>query len=268
MQPEPATARSRVDIIIRAKDGHELTTACVNSIRDNTPSGTYRLIISDDGSQEPVGITDALLIRSPVSNGAVTATNYGLAISLLSDDPYVIVLDNDTRVPTGDTRWLERFVDEMDRRGPNCAALGATTNFANPPQHILHAPETYTTDWKDEHKGSSGKKDPYPAIWFISFCVMLRKDAVRRAGFWDERYNPGNWEDTDYAIALRSLGYDIHVAQTVYIHHEGHKTFSDKLKTLLEVNREKFAEKWGIGRLWDMGVVSDREVYSVVSGND
>jgi len=92
---------------------------------------------------------------------------------------------------------------------------------------------------------------------------MLRKDAVRRVGFWDERYNPGNYEDTDYAMQLRRAGYDIRVARSVYIHHHGHKTFSDKLKNLLQENHIKFVQKWGPGALVDAGMINAKEAVEI-----
>lgn len=254
-----------VDIIVRARNGHELTAACVDSIRENTPRESYRLILVDDGSVPPYLATDGdVLVRHPESYGAVSATNSGLAQSLLySDSEYVVVMDNDTRVPAGDTDWLERFVSEMEQYGPGCAAVGATSSFVNQPQHILYLPSTYTADWEDGDKG--GVKTLPGAIWFVSFCVLLRKDAIRAVGLWDERYNPGNWEDTDYAVQLRVAGYTVNVARSVYIHHRGHQTFGDQIRKLLETNKAKFIEKWGAGRLYDLGLMSGQDLAKIAS---
>jgi len=251
---------SPVDIVIRAKNGHALTADCIRSIKQTTPEGTYRIILVDDGS-EPVYVQlgQDYTVRSDVSRGAVTATNLGLQVSLSLPGEFVAVFDNDTRVPLGDSTWLERWVKEIQAH-PDTAACGATTNYANPPQHILAAPQTYTADWNDEKTGKWGIKDNPPVVWFISCAVLLRKDIVRRLGLWDERFNPGNWEDTDYAMRVRDAGYAIRVAQSVYIHHDGHKTFSDDLQRLLAVNGQKFREKWGLGKLYDMGVVQKAEL--------
>jgi len=247
-----------IDIIVRAKDGHELTRSCLDSILRETPEGAYRLIYVDDGSENveeaaSLGAMADTYIRHARCRGAVSASNSGLAASLLLDGEYVIVMDNDTEIPSGDKGWLERFVAEMERY-PDTGAVGATTNYANPPQHILACPQSYTANWE------KGTKENEPVVWFISFCVMLRKSAVRQVGWWDERYNPGNWEDTDYAMALRLSGWKIRVARSVYVHHHGHKTFGDRLQKLLLDNRKKFLEKWGPGRCWDMGLMPTEDV--------
>jgi len=254
------TVASKVDIVIRAKNGHALTADCILSIKSNTPPGSYRIILVDDGS-DPIypQMDQDYTVRSDVSSGAVTATNLGLQIALALDGDSVVIFDNDTRVPDGDTTWLERWVTALNEQ-PDTACVGATTNYANPPQHILACPQTYTADWQDDKAGKWGVKDGPAVVWFISCAVLFRKDVIRRLGLWDERFNPGNWEDTDYAMRVRDAGYAIRVAQSVYIHHEGHKTFSDDLQRLLVVNGQKFRAKWGLGKLYDMGIVQKAEL--------
>ena len=246
------------DIVIRAKGGQDRTATAIRSIRENTPAGTYRLVLVDDGSDPPLECDADVLVRYTPNRGAVTATNIGLAISLLSDESkYVVVMDNDIRVPEGDTGWLERFVAEIEEF-PGTGAIGATTGFANPPQHILAVPVTYLADWHDKNRDRRGSAENPEIAPLVSFCCMMPKDVVRRVGLWDERYNPGNYEDTDYAMTLRARGYAVRVARSVYIHHDGHKTFGDGLSEMLKTNGQKFIEKWGPGRLADMGYISSQ----------
>lgn len=252
----------KVDIIIRAKNGHDFTKRCVESIRANTPRDDYRLILVDDGSIPPYSdldiimpyVTGDVLIRHTYPKGAVSATNSGLAIALMDNTaPYVAIFDNDTEVPAGDSTWLDRFIAALEA-SPRTGCVGATTNFANPPQHVLTTPETYTAKWE------KGIKDNPAVVWFVSFACLLRKTAMLQLGFWDTQFDPGNWEDTDYAVRLREAGWEIRVAQSVYIHHRGHKTFGPQLQELLQVNGKKFREKHGLGKLWDMGIVESKEL--------
>jgi len=242
-----------VSIIIRGKNGHELTAKCIASIMENTEVGTYRLIVVDDGSEPAYSFPCDYAVRAEVCKGAVTATNLGLGIALQqADAPYILVLDNDTEVPFGDSTWLERFIAELEE-DPKTGAVGATTNFAKGAQHALACPQTYTADWQDETR--AGTKENPQVAEFVSFAVLMRRDAVARTGFWDEQFNPGNYEDTDYAVQLRLAGWEIRVARSVYIHHRGHSTFSTDLERLLQVNGLKFVQKWGPGHLWDLGLL-------------
>jgi GT2 family glycosyltransferase len=251
-----------VSIIVRGKNGHELTERCLASIAENTAVGSYRLIVVDDGSEPAYVFPCDYAVRSDQSRGAVTATNLGLGVALQqADAPYILVLDNDTEIPAGDVTWLDRFVAELEEN-PRTAAIGATTNFAKGHQFALAAPTTYTADWKDDKSG--GVKDNPEVAEFVSFAVLMRRDAVARVGFWDEQYNPGNYEDTDYAVQLRVNGWEIRVARSVYIHHHGHRTFGANLDALLQDNGMKFMQKWGPGHLWDLGLLPTKMLAQAV----
>jgi GT2 family glycosyltransferase len=242
-----------VSIIVRGKNGHELTANCLESIRANTPEGTYRLIVVDDGSEPAYEFECDFAVRSSTCRGAVTATNLGLGIALQqADSPYILILDNDTEVPAGDVTWLDRFCSELNEF-PRTGAIGATTNFAKGAQMVLSAPNTYTGDWEDGKRGGT-KENPEVAD-FVSFAVLLRRDVVAQVGFWDEQYNPGNYEDTDYSVQIRLANWEIRVARSVYIKHHGHQTFGDDIEPLLQKNSVKFMQKYGPGQLWDLGLL-------------
>jgi GT2 family glycosyltransferase len=251
---------SPVDLIVRARDNHALTDQCLGSIARWTPREQYRLILVDDGSVDPQrhDLVD-FYVRSEQGRGAVTATNLGLQIAVALPGDLVVVMDNDTEIPEGDTLWLERMVQEFQWE-PRTAALGAVSSRVAGRQQALSVPQTYTADWADEKRKTGGTKQNPEVATFVSFCVMLKKSIVRELGLWDERFNPGNWEDTDYALRIRAAGYEVRVARSVWVHHRAHATFGDELPRLLKLNQEKFAEKWGMGRLWDMGLVGDRDI--------
>lgn len=244
----------QVDIIIRARNGHELTGKCIASL--DQIAVPYKLWMIDDGSEPPYALVSK---RHPDPLGAVSATNTGLRCALTTDAPYILVLDNDTEIPAGDTTWLKRMIAELEQ-DPRNGAVGAVTDNCAWAQQCLSIPQTYTADWKDEKTGNGGIKDNPEVAAFVSFAVLLRKQAVRECGMWDERYNPGNWEDTDYSLTLRTHGWKVKVARSVWIHHHCHQTFGDALGELIRVNQRKFIEKWGLGRLWDLGIVPDREI--------
>ncbi len=253
-----------VSIIVRGKNGHDLTAQCLASIMENTEVGTYRLILVDDGSEPAYDFPCDIFIRNAVCKGAVTATNLGLGAALLQQDaPYILVLDNDTTIPHGDIGWLTRFIAEMEE-DPKTAAIGATTNFSKGHQHVLSSPQTYQSDWKDDERKAAGRKSNPEVAEFVSFAVLLRREAVARVGFWDEQYNPGNFEDTDYAVQLRLAGWEVRVARSVYIHHEGHQTFGDDIQELLQNNGRKFLEKFGPGHLWDLGLLPTQTLVQAV----
>ena len=257
----------QVDIIIRSKDGEGMLDDLLESIDANTADDMYRIILSDDGSVPPLAYDDHRIdfcVKSTKSQGAVSATNLGLAVALTKhDSEYVLVMDNDTEIPEGDTGWLDRMISELEQYGEETACVGATSTKVDLIQQALHCTNTYTADWEDGPRSGSKENPTVPT--FVSFCVLFRKSVLRELGPWDERYNPGNWEDTDYAIQVRNAGYKIRVARSVYIHHHSHQTFGKDQADLMERNQAEFAKKWGLGRLWDMSIIPSKQI-AIVAG--
>ena len=80
------------------------------------------------------------------------------------------------------------------------------------------------------------------------FCLLARRDVLDRLGGLDERYNLGFFEDDDLCARARRAGIQLAVAQDVFIHHFGSRTFKglgiDCTKQLAE-NFARFKERWG-----------------------
>ncbi len=276
----------RVSIVVRAFGEQELTYACLDSICGHTPEDDYELILVDQaglkdwaddstdlGKRLEMHLWCDFLVITQENLGAVTATNLGLQIAMTRPSDLVLILDNDTRIPKGDTGWLERWVHHFDNE--EIGAAGAVTDYVSGPQNIAVVPRTHTKALVRDGKVMT-QTGPIFVPWLISFACMYRKAALKSmpaskygvqeiAGMvrgdgtfdqsiedwqesylWDERFNPGNWEDIDVSVRMGSRGWKLTVARDVYIHHRGSVTFKKgDFEGLLQVNREKGREKWG-----------------------
>jgi GT2 family glycosyltransferase len=117
-------------------------------------------------------------------------------------------------------------------------------------QHVEACPETYMREFSRED-GAQGTRGIPRIPDVVSFAVMFRRSALEAVGWLaDERFEPGNNEDTDLSLRLREAGWEVVVAQSVWIHHEGSQTFNNyDFQDLLERNGEKLVEKYGATRL-------------------
>jgi len=277
-----------VDIIVRCCGQPELTDACVFSIFANTPHELFRLTVvenegpmgDDDWSRyNPSGKAAAHLfcrygdqddpweraqyVQLPTNMGAVRASNVGFMLSYLSPAQFVLIMDNDARIPNGDKDWLERWLKHFD--DPEVGAAGATSDRVAGYQQIQATPETYQKEWQNQKSGDHGETGPIFVPWLISFACMYRKEAMAKivnpAGLWDERFEPGNSEDIDASLRLREAGYKCALAADIYIHHDMSKTFTANFDfgELLKTNHAKLVKKWGQDKLTAMGVTISYE---------
>jgi GT2 family glycosyltransferase len=237
----------RVDILVRGWNNLDQTERCIRSVVENTPAPSYQITYVDNGSESWadlehfMGKRDDQYILLPFNHGSVRAINVGLSLALFSDSEYILLLDNDTEIPAGDTTWLERMISYFD--DPQVGAVGATSDYVSGLQNITNLPQR------------EAGMPPVVAPWLISFVLMLRKSAVEQVEFFDERFEPGNYEDIDYCLQLRDAGWKCVVADSVFVQHAGSQTFGRMdFDGLLKTNRAKLIEKWSREKLAVMGV--------------
>lgn len=252
-----------MDILLRSWNKLDLTANLIASIQRNTTGIEYQIICVDNGSSELERkkhewkySKDVIHVALPFNHGSVRGINVGLALAELSPAPYILLLDNDTAIPEGDCDWLERFIKYLD--DPSVGAAGAVSSYVSGYQNVEAVPDRFTKDFQTIADGAvteEGKKDSQAMPVLVSFAMLLRKEAVMQVGLWDERYEPGNYEDFDYSLRLREAGWKLVLADSVWIHHKGSQTFNVMdFKELLAVNARKFVDKWGAEKLTEMGI--------------
>src|SRR5690625_2445107 len=81
----------------------------------------------------------------------------------------------------------------------------------------------------------------------IGFCMLVKRVVIDQVGLLDERFTPGNFEDDDFSLRIRTAGYKLMICKDTFIHHFGSVSFKkdqEKYNSLIRVNKEKFREKW------------------------
>jgi len=248
---------ARAVALVRGWDQTDLTRRCLASIRRDCPADVLRVIYVDNGSDMDAYLElvrefpDVEHVRHPENMGSCRGINSGFALASLEPHEFVLLLDNDTEIPEGDRLWLERWMGCFD--DPTIGAAGAVTDNVAGKQSVEQVPETYVRAWESEGRG--GKKGLPRVGQLVSFAMMLRRAALDDVGWLaDERFEPGNSEDTDLVLRMRDRGWHAVVAQSVWIHHHGSQTFRKfDLTPLLEANHRRLMAKYGRARLRRLG---------------
>jgi len=241
-----------VSIIILTYNGVEYTKQFYDSLIESTDLN-YELIIIDnsstDGTKEYIqsislNNKNVKAIFNDDNLGFPVAVNQGIQTT---QSKYILIANNDIILTKG---WLKRLIQvaESDRRigivGPISNEVSGVQKDKEAKYKTIEEMHLYADSIKEKNKN---KTFHFPRVAFL--CTLIKRDVINNIGGLDERFSPGNYEDDDFCLRAQLAGYKTVIAQDVFIHHYGSKSFKaageKQYGKRLKTNREIFVNKWG-----------------------
>jgi GT2 family glycosyltransferase/Flp pilus assembly protein TadD len=259
--PEPwfvsptTSERHLASIIVLCCNQLAYTRLCLESVLRHTHT-PYEMILVDNGSTDETpsylelirarpGPERVVVIRNADNKGFPAGCNQGLAAA---EGQYIVFLNNDVVVTPN---WLEALIKVAEQEGRDVGMVGPVTNYAPDPQRVSapYGSELGRLEAFAESYSAQFADRILPFARLTGFCLLARRVALDMAGgAFDEGFGLGFFDDDDLCIRVRQAGFRLLVAQGVFVHHFGSRTFSAlgiNCKALLENNLAKFADKWG-----------------------
>lgn len=222
-----------VGIVIVNYNGTDDTMECLGSLRQLTYP-RYRIYLVDNGSTpspEPLvaqRYPEVVILRLPTNRGFAPGSNAGIREALRDGADYVWLLNNDTVVDPAALSELVRGV-ESDRR---YGVAGSMILRYREPQIIDHAGGRIVPWWGlGTHLGAgqqaNGSHGDVRIVDYVTGASLLAKRAViEAAGLLSEDYFL-YYEDTEWCVKVRALGWKVVYVPTSRIYHKvGHSVQS------------------------------------------
>jgi GT2 family glycosyltransferase len=255
--------RELLSIVIPVHKDPEATRQCLESIVRHTHRPYEIIVVDNAADNETKGVLkefaqrlgNLIVITNDANLGYPRACNQGIEAAT---GEYIAVMNNDVIVtPYWASRLLAAFAVD-----PQVGAVGPRTNYAVGPQRVETANYTlaqldhWAAGWHRDHAGNLT-----PTGRLIGFLVVLKRKLVDDIGGFDPLFGVGNFEDDDLSLRALLKGYKLVIAEDVFIHHHGSRSFGSipqKYLRLMDTNGKLFAAKWGV-RL-DKGAYSPGDV--------
>ncbi len=240
------------DIIVVSYNTPELLKKCINSIRKYTEF-SYKLIIVDNNSDSKT--IEYLKSIEGFAKIIYNKKNYGFGYAnnqalLKFDSDYVCFLNSDTIVTE---KWLTKLIDALEKK--EAGMVGPVTNFVSSEIQEVKFDSLKDLDENDpllqdfaknifkEHSNES-----IVTHRLVGFCLLTKREILNQSGYFDDRYEIGNFEDDDLCFRIIQRGYKLYCVNSVFIYHYGGKSFdkdkSTKVSSSLARNFEIFKDRW------------------------
>lgn len=216
-----------LDIVVVSFNTRDLLAKCLQSLRDHPYRGPQRIQVIDSASADAsVALVrekfpEAELGAMPVNRGFGRAANHGLR---RLEHEFVMLLNADARV---EPETLNLLMDYLERH-PAVGAVGpAQRDPGGRRQHTWGDALTLHSEWRRRRRHlrlDPGEVDEAPdgrsVHWVSGSAVLFRREALRRAGLFDEGFFL-YFEDIDLCRRIGAAGYQIRFLPAAEVVHHG-----------------------------------------------
>jgi GT2 family glycosyltransferase len=204
---------------------------------------------SHDGTTNFLGTYDCLIKVNNPGKSFSQSNNQG---AKLAQGDYLLFLNNDT-IPQ------EGFIQEMRATfnlDPKIGIVGTLLYTMDNPKKIQHAGVYFTQDYVPYELGlpigdfAPGilVNDPrakltreVPSV--TAACMMVKREVFNDVGGFDENYING-WEDTDFVLKVRELGYKVWYNGNTHVYHQHFGSRSQGRFKFENQNRQRYDDIW------------------------
>lgn len=212
----------------------------------------YELIVIDnnsrDGTANYLSNYECTIKVNKNPKNFSESNNQGV---LLSRGDYILLLNNDTVVtPSFVGHMLSTF-----SKSPNIGIVGCLLWKLGQYKVVQHAGVYFTDEYIPFELGMCSPNFPkidiqdprirntrsVPSV--TAACMMVKRKVWEEVGGMDEAYING-WEDTDFVLKARELGYDVWYNGSAEVQH-AHSGSKEKGRFTYEAqNRQRYDEIW------------------------
>lgn len=251
--------KHKVSIIILSYNAKNMMMDCIESIRRNNPTGSCEIVVVDNASTD--GVVDWLKEQNDIrlqcneeNVGFPKGCNQGIMLAEKEND--IMLLNNDTIVTENALFWLRMALCE-----PEIGAAGSIADMKERTQIAMCGQQERSGEKNDKEEYRKEEqlgravhnnvllKHPYEkTMCLVGYALMMKREALERTGYLDERFSPGNFEDADICLRLIQEGYQLALCYNSFIFHYGSVSFGKRdegYESLITRNFYMYNDKHG-----------------------
>jgi len=248
-----------VSLIIPTRDGYNILSKCIDSILKKTSYQNYEILIVDNQSSDSKTLAYFNILRQKYDNINILKYNKKFNYSAINNfavaqvkGEYIGLLNNDVEIISD--HWLTEMVQHALR--DDIGAVGAKLYYDD--DRIQHAGVVLGIGGVAGHSHKYFKKNShgyfsrlsitqnYSAV--TSACLVVKKSLYEEAGGMNEKDLTVAFNDVDFCLKIRELGYrNLWTPYVELYHHESvTRGTEDSKAKVIRFNKEKayMLQRW------------------------
>ena len=217
----------KVFIIIINWNGKKDTLECLESIKNNDYPN-YEVVIIDNGSKERFQVSDSKIkvIYNKENLGFSGGNNVGIKYALKNKAGYILLLNNDTIVSNN---FLSKII-KIAERDNKIGMIGPKIYFPNSKKIWFAGGKInwlynkgIMRGYDEIDNGQYDKPETQKTDYITGCCLLIKRDVVEKISLMPEEYFL-YYEDTDWSLRARQIGYKCIFVPSAIIWHKGSKS--------------------------------------------
>ncbi|MGN6427685.1 MAG: glycosyltransferase family 2 protein [Leifsonia sp.] len=239
-----------VTVVVPVYGDLETLQACVASLIDNVDQSLHRVLLANDSGPEADAIEAALLAqidgqpgfryeRNPSNLGFVGNCNRAV-LELDDTDNDILLLNSDTITTPGFIETLSAALHESENTGAVCPRSNNAT-VASLPFALRDPAAVRSVERTRQVHAALASALPLFSVSPVAmgFCILIRRELIRRFGLFDEAFAPGYGEENDFCLRIGREGYRSLIVHRAVVYHVGGRSFVGGRREALRSAHEK-----------------------------
>jgi GT2 family glycosyltransferase len=209
-----------VAVVVLHWNNYDDTKSCLDSLC-SVSYKNMKIIVADNGSTDNSvsilegGYPQVYFIRNGSNMGFAAGNNLGIEYGLSLDATYILLLNNDTTV---DPCFLTELMGYIEPRH-DIGMVGPVAYYHHQPEKIQTAGVKINELTMQTWQIVQPQPQPYSVQSFNGVAMLVRVEAIRRAGLLDETYFMYG-EELEWCHRFLLAGYGISIVPMARIWHK------------------------------------------------
>ncbi|WP_158855809.1 glycosyltransferase family 2 protein [Lunatibacter salilacus] len=216
-----------VAVILVNWNGYAFTSQCIKSLEAVTYTNFHAIVVDNGSTDDSLSrleeeYTYPIYLKSPENLGFAEGNNLGIRYALEKGYDFILLLNNDTEV---EPDFLSHLVDYMvEHPDKNLGVVQPLIMFNHDRKTIWSAGGKFHKASGNSQTLMGGKTNvdlsiSYPIDWVTGCCMLLTASCIRETGLLNASYF-AYFEDVDWSLRIRSLGYSLYLIPKAKVYHE------------------------------------------------